>query len=101
MSGFQNNLSINCILCNKSYKDNYIPLKYCKKCNYKICPNCPFSKINVDKLNEIRNSLNVWNSGVEGIVYCGKQYTYPNMCLCGLYDGNLVYIMDVLVQFVN
>ena len=44
MSGFQNNFSINCILCNKSYKDNYIPLMYCRKCNYKICPNCTFIK---------------------------------------------------------
>ena len=88
MSGFQNDYSIICNLCNKSYKDNYIPLMYCRNCNYKICPNCAFSRINVDKLNEIRNPLNDGNSNGEGIVYCGKQYTYPNMCLCGSCDGN-------------
>ena len=74
MSGFQNNYSINCNLCNKSYKDNYIPLMYCRKCNYKICPNCAFIKC--WKFRRRRNE------------YCGKHYTYLNICLCGLCDGN-------------
>ena len=67
----QNDYPITTNFCNKSYSEIYLPLMYCKKCNYKICPNCAFSKINVDKLNEVRNFLNVGNSEGDGIVYCG------------------------------
>ena len=87
MIGLQNNYSITCNSCNKSYNEIYLPLMFCRKCNYKICPNCAFSKINVDKLINIRNVLNLGYSDGEGIYYCGKQYTYPNMCLCGKCNG--------------
>lgn len=87
LNGLQNDYSVVCNLCNKSYNQNFLPIMHCRKCNYNICPNCAFSKVKIDNLKEIRNNINVGNSGGEGIIYCGKQYTYPNMCICGTCDG--------------
>lgn len=68
------------------YNDLFIPLMYCMKCNYKICPKCAFSKITffVPKKPYIESGFKLG----EGMIYCKKNYTENGFCLCRGCDGN-------------
>ena len=87
---FRKNLidSITCDLCRKRYDEKFLPLLYCKNCDFDMCPNCAFSKINFEQLKKLEK-INI-NSGIgngEGILYCGERYTLPGNCKCGNCDG--------------
>ena len=76
--------------CDSCYKDYtgilFIPLMVCKKCNYKLCPKCAFSKITVfeQKIPYIEEGYKLG----AGMIYCKNNYVDPNYCLCGGCDGN-------------
>ena len=80
--------AITCNLCHQNYAQNYLPFMHCRKCFYNICPNCAFSKISFQNLNTLP-LLKLYNgtSTGEGIIYCGRQYTSQNSCICSLCDG--------------
>ena len=87
LNGLQDNISILCNGCNGIYNQRCLPLMHCRRCTYSLCPNCAFSKISMDKLKHIRNIFTIGTFGGEGIFYCGKKYTFPNMCICSTCDG--------------
>ena len=106
LNGFSKDypISIRCNICMKEYYKNFLPIMLCKKCNYKICPNCAFKKISLDNINDLRNIK--LNSTEDGMVYCGKQYTYLYMCvcgtcngICGLYNGCPCPICDIILGY--
>ena len=82
------NYSIICDLCRKPYNEKYLPLLYCKNCDFDMCPNCAFSKINFIQLKNIpKINLYKGESNGEGLIYCGRKYVLNNMCKCGTCDG--------------
>ena len=82
------NYSIICNLCGKPYTEKYLPLLYCKNCDFDMCPNCAISKINFRQLKNL-SQINLYNGTLngQGIIYCGRKYVLPNMCKCGQCDG--------------
>lgn len=87
LNGLQDNISIFCCGCNRMYNQRSLPLMHCRRCTYSLCPNCAFAKISMDKLKYIKNIFTIGTSGGEGIFYCGKKYTFPDMCICSTCDG--------------
>ena len=93
------NPAFKCNICNKSFcNELYIPLMHCMKCNFDMCPSCAFEKL-ISLTESEWNSINIdieknaeifykgKNSGL-GNIYCGKNFTEKNFCLCGTCDGN-------------
>lgn len=81
------NFTIKCNMCNRAYKEVYIPFMFCKKCFYYICPNCAFSQISFPYLKALNVKLYKGTGNGEGILYCGRPYTVPYYCLCGQCNG--------------
>ena len=44
-SMIQNSVFISCDICQGFFFDGFIPIMYCHKCNYTVCPKCTFSSI--------------------------------------------------------
>ena len=74
-----------CNICHQTQFYTFIPLMHCLKCNYNMCPKCAFQKITPIE-PEIPKFDQGTNNGV-GMIYCGKNYTEKNYCLCGKCDG--------------
>ena len=80
--------SIICTICKRNYTEKYLPLLYCKNCDFDMCPNCAFSKINFSQLKELPTiTLDNGSLNGQGILYCGRKYVFPGMCKCGNCDG--------------
>ena len=79
---------LGCDICKKKYKKNFLPVLHCFKCKYDICPKCAFSKINLSDIKNYDKIIpNPGKKNGEGILYCGKEYTTENYCICGDCDG--------------
>ena len=79
--------SFACNICYKNYTKLYIPIMHCINCNYNVCPNCAFAKIDFNNLKISDNLLYIGSEGGEGMIYCGKMYCNNGKCLCGGCDG--------------
>ena len=87
LNDLNDNISVLCNECNNAYNYNCLPIMHCRKCIYNLCPNCAFSKISLNNLKEIKNIFNIGTLEGEGIFYCGKNYVFPNKCICSSCDG--------------
>ena len=80
-------MDFRCDSCYKYFTDIlFLPLMFCLKCRYKICPKCAFSKLTFfgPKKPYIEPGFKLG----EGMIYCKKKYTYNGYCLCAGCDGN-------------
>ena len=77
-----------CNICKNNYTNSYIRVFHCMNCDYNICQNCAFSKINSKNINNIPYVICEGLFGGEGMFYCGKRYALNNKCICGTCDGN-------------
>ena len=76
-----------CNICLRSFFNIlFIPLMFCMKCKYKLCPKCAFSKLTFyeQKKPYIEPGFKVG----EGMIYCKKNYADNGHCLCAGCDGN-------------
>lgn len=89
------NPTFKCNICTKIISDiTYIPLMYCLKCGYNICPECAFQKIVLTGDNIVNNppikisDLELGKDIGTGNLYCKKNYADYGFCLCHGCDGN-------------
>ena len=75
-----------CNVCHQKMFYTFIPLMHCLKCNYNMCPKCAFEKISPTEFQIPKLEQGTDNGA--GMIYCGKNYTEKNYCLCGNCDGN-------------
>ena len=76
-----------CNICLRSFFNIlFIPLMFCMKCKYKLCPKCAFSKLTF--YEQKKPYIEPGFKAGEGMIYCKKNYADNGHCLCAGCDGN-------------
>lgn len=77
-----------CNNCNNSYSAPYIRIMRCMNCDYNLCQNCAFSKLNENNVKPFSHEMIQGVLYGEGMLYCGKKYVEYHKCVCGTCDGS-------------